>query len=147
MKEDRSSELIAKILMWIGWAFLIMGCIMFSIFLPANNETTNSFSRPLGVFELGMMIAPVGSWMAWRFGLLPRIRNPWIQMVLFGIGVFFSQQIMLYGIFLVPEYQVVFYGLCAASMLAYLPLWIHPNRSNKARLDNPLPRPESKIES
>jgi len=129
MKTNTTSTLIAKIFMWIGWAWLCMTGVLFSIYLAGNSDAVNRFERALGPFELGFMIGPFAIWMLWRFMLLPRVRNPWIQMILYGIGAFFSQQIMLYGIFLVEEYQAIFYALSVLAMIAYIPYWIRPNNA------------------
>ncbi|MBK1884182.1 hypothetical protein JIN85_17315 [Luteolibacter pohnpeiensis] len=126
MRENQTSRLIAKVLMWTWWGFLAWGCLPIHVFLATNDAKTNSLSGSSDVFGLGMMIIPFCVWMAWRFLLLPKIANPWLQMVLFGIGVFFSQQIIFYGIFLMPTYRIVFYGICAVAMLAYLPFWVKP---------------------
>lgn len=72
---------------------------------------------------------PFGIAMAIRFALLPRLRNPWLQLPPFFLGVILSELIMLLGIFLVREYQIVFYLFCAVAMLAYTPHWIRPNRT------------------
>lgn len=127
--ENHTADLIAKIFMWCLWVIFVMGCFIFSVFLPSAHESVNSYARPIGLLEASFLIVPFGLCMALRFGLLSRLRNPWVQMVFWGIGVFFSQQIMLYGIFLIREYQIVFYGLCAVAMLAYLPHWVRPNRA------------------
>ena len=130
----RTTTLIAKVFMWLGWAWLCMTSVLFSLYLAGESDAVNSFARPISFFELGLMIGPFAIWMSWRFMLLPRVCNPWVQMVLYGVGAFFSQQIMLYGIFLVEDYQAIFYALSTVAMIAYIPHWIRPKTPNKALL-------------
>jgi len=139
MSPSDTSLTITRIFMWIGWAFLLGACVMFSVFLTSANGQVNSFARPFDTFSAGMLIGPFALWMALRFALIPRLRNPWVQLILYAIGAFFSSQIMVYGIFLVPEYQIVFFALCGIAMLCYIPHWVRPKGTGKSGPGNAPP--------
>jgi len=115
-----------------------MGCFMFALYLTKKDDITNSFDRDLGVFELSFLIIPFVFCMAYRFLLIPRIKNVFILFPVYIIGLFMSELIIFFGIFLITEYLNIFYILCGTAMFTYMPCWIQINKSNKACQSNPL---------
>ncbi len=111
---------------------MAMGAVMLSIFLTMDDDRVNSFARDLGAFELSFMILPFGICMAYRFLLLPRIKNMLVLSALYVIGVALAEHIIFYGLFLIKEYKMIFDILCAVAMLAYLPHWVKPKAAGSA---------------
>ena len=132
-KNSSTTNTIVKTLMWIIWSFLVMGCFFFDTYLSKKDEITNSFSRDLGVLELSLLIAPFAICMAYRFLLLPKIKNVFVLFPFYVIGLFLSQLIMFFGIFMVSEYLNIFYTLCGIAMLTYMPFLIKLNTPNKEK--------------
>jgi len=122
--------------MWIVWGSLVMGCFLFATYLTQKDDVTNSFSRDLGVFELGILMIPFGICMVYRFLLIPKIKNVIAIFPVYVIGLFMSELIIFFGIFLIREYLNLFYILCGTAMFIYMPCWIKINQSNKAQQGN-----------
>jgi hypothetical protein len=114
---------IAKIIMWLTWLFVALLANLMAHYLTKDISGLNSFSKPFGVFATSMCLIPVlicGSLRFW----LSRIRNPWVALLPFLIGVFFAWQAGLYGIFLFPEFFMVFQILGGVLFVVYLPSFV-----------------------
>lgn len=129
MKNPDISSVVTKILMWFMWASFVMGCFTFAHFLPKHDSSVNSFNRQIDLLSISVLILPFALSMALRFMLLPRIRNSWIQFIVYMIGVSISQLIMLSGIFILWQFQSLFFILCAIAMASYIPYWVHAGSS------------------
>jgi hypothetical protein len=101
-------------------------------YLTKGISGLNSFSKPFDVFATGMCVIPVIICGGLRFWV-SRIGNPWLALLPFLIGVFFSWQAGLYGIFLCPEFYIIFQILSAILFAIYLPPFVklRPAPSNK----------------
>lgn len=126
MNDNEGIYYLIKMKMWFIWIAMTMGAVMLSIFLTMDDARINAYDRDLGAFELSLMIIPFGICMAYRFLLLPKIKNLLVFSALYVIGVFIAQHILLYGMFSIKEYKMVFDILCGIAMLAYLPCWVKP---------------------
>jgi len=121
-----ASTFLAKVVMWIVWVALVNGCFFFAFFLTQSKkpaELTPTGSPGIAILST---LAVFGLAVALRFGFIPRIRNPWVQLLPYVVGAILSQQILLFGIFMLREYLVIFSALCAVAMLCYLPIGIKP---------------------
>src|SRR5258706_11722096 len=92
-------------------------------FLTAGVSKLNPFNRPFDLFAAGMLLTPLLICGGLRF-CLTRIRNRWLALLSFFVGVFFAWQAGLYGIFLLPEFCMIFQILSAVLCLAYLPVFV-----------------------
>lgn len=106
--------------MWLAWLFAAFIAAMEAHYLTKNVSTLNSFSKPFGVFATGVCVIPVLFCVALRFWL-SRFRNAWLALVPFLIGVFFAWDSSINGIFLFPEFFIVFQILSAILFLLFLP--------------------------
>jgi hypothetical protein len=117
------SKIISKTIMWLIWLFFALLATLMAHYLTKDISTLNSFSKPFGVYGAGMCVIPVlicGSLRLW----LSRIRNPWLALLPFLIGVFFSWQAGLYGVYLLPEFYIVYQVLSVILFAVYLPLFV-----------------------
>jgi hypothetical protein len=109
--------------MWWAWIFTVAYTLLMAFFQTRGSPKINTFSKPFGVFAIGMMVIPVLICGGVRFWLW-RMRNPWLALVPFFLGIFFAWQAGLYGIFLFPEFFIVFQILGGILLLSYLPLFV-----------------------
>lgn len=116
--------------MWLAWSFAILTSLMLMAFLANGSDNTNTYSAKLDLFFWGILILPSSIALAIRFFAVNRIRNPWAQLLVYGFGLFVSSQVIAHGIFLIPQFQTVFYLLGGALLICYLPVWIRA-KSNK----------------
>ncbi|MDB6026793.1 MAG: hypothetical protein JWM68_3016 [Verrucomicrobiales bacterium] len=116
-------NIVSKIIMWLTWLFVVLLAVLMAHYLTKGGPRINSFSRPFDLFATGMFLIPVLMCGGLRFWL-SRIRNPWVALLPFFGGVFFAWQAGLYGIFLLPEFCMVFQILSAVLFLAYLPVFV-----------------------
>src|ERR1051325_1051862 len=125
------SKVISKTIMWLAWLFVALLAVLMAHYLTKDIVRLNSFSKSFGVFATGMCVIPVLICGGLRFWL-SRICNPWLGPLPFSIGVFFAWQAGLYGIFLFPEFFMVFQVLGGLLLMAYLPLFVRlrPATSN-----------------
>jgi hypothetical protein len=125
------SKVISKTIMWLAWLFVALLAVLMAHYLTKDIVRLNSFSKSFGVFATGMCVIPVLICGGLRFWL-SRICNPWLALLPFSIGVFFAWQAGLYGIFLFPEFFMVFQVLGGLLLMAYLPLFVRlrPATSN-----------------
>lgn len=119
-------KIVFAIIMWLVWLIVALLSVLMAHYLTANLPTLNTFSRPFEVFAAGMFLIPVIICVGLRLWL-SRIRNRWLALFPFLIGVFFAWQAGLYGIFLLPEFCIVFQILSAILFVAYLPLFVRLN--------------------
>lgn len=124
------SSVISKVIMWLAWSFAAALAVLMANFLTRDIPMLNSFSRPFDVFATGMFLIPTFICGGLRFWL-SRIRNPWLALLPFLGGVFFAWQAGLYGIFLLPEFCIMFQILSVILFLVYAPLFV--------RIDAPPP--------
>jgi hypothetical protein len=113
--------------MWLTWWFAAMVAILEAHYLTPARSRLNSFSQPFGVFAIGMFIIPILICGGLRFWL-SRIRNPWLALLPFFGGIFFAWQAEMFGIFLFPEFCIVFQILSVVLFLAYVPIFVRPQR-------------------
>ena len=109
--------------MWLTWLLVALLAVLMAHYLTKDIPRLNSFSKPFGLFPTGMCVIPVlicGGVRLWLF----RMRNPWLALLPFLIGVFFAWQAGLYGIFLFPEFFKVFQILSHILFAVYLPFFV-----------------------
>jgi hypothetical protein len=117
------SKIFSLIIMWCAWLFTAFLVLLMAYFLTKGAPKINTFARPFDVLAAGMFVIPVLICGGLRFWL-SRIRNPWLALLPFLIGIFFAWQAGLYGIFLFPEFFIVFQTLGGILLFAYLPLFV-----------------------
>jgi|GEM_PF-6379353 len=117
------SKIFSLIIMWWTWVAAASLSVLMACFLTKGAQKIDTFSRPFDVFAAGMFVIPVLICGGLRFWMW-RMRNPWLALLPFSIGLFFAWQAGLYGIFLFPEFFIVFQTLGGILLLAYLPLFI-----------------------
>ena len=114
--------------MWVAWLFVALLAVLMAHFSTAGIPKLNSFARPFESFAAGMFLIPVmfcGSLRFWLF----RVRNPWLALLPFLLGVFFAWQAGLYGVFLLPEFCIAFQILSVVLFLIYLPVFVRLRQS------------------
>jgi len=109
--------------MWWAWIFTAALTLLMAIFLTKGVPKINTFSRPFDIFAAGMFIIPILFCGGLRFWLW-RTRNPWLALLPFSIGIFFAWQAGLYGIFLFPEFFIVFQTLGGILLMSFFPLFV-----------------------
>jgi hypothetical protein len=114
---------ISKTIMWVVWLLAALWAILMAHFLTQGIRNLNAFSRPFETFAIGMFVIPLLVCGGMRFWLA-RLRNPWLALVPYLIGLLFAWQAGLYGIFLLPDFCIVYQILSAILMLAYFPLFV-----------------------
>ncbi|SHK44684.1 hypothetical protein SAMN02745181_3839 [Rubritalea squalenifaciens DSM 18772] len=118
------SQIAAKVFMCLAWSFVILTSLMLMAFLSNSSDNTNSFTTKLDPFFWGILIIPSSIALAIRFFAVNRIKNPWAQLLVYGFGLFISLQVIAHGIFLIPQFQTVFYLLGGTLIICYLPVWV-----------------------
>src|SRR5215510_3268790 len=108
---------VSKIIMWLAWVFLAYFAILTAHFVTPDISRLNTFSRPFDAFPIGMVAISILICGGLRFWLW-RIRNPWLALIPFFVGLFFAWQAGMYGIFLFQEFCRVFQILSAVLFLA-----------------------------
>jgi hypothetical protein len=108
--------------MWLGWLFFVLTSIMQAIYLTGNPKL-NTSGRPFGIFAICMFLIPIMICGCLRFWV-SRIRNPWFVLLPYFIGVIVAQLEGLFGVFLLPEFLILFQFLSAVLFLAYIPFFV-----------------------
>jgi hypothetical protein len=117
-----TSKTIFNGILWVAWCGTAFLTLLMSIMLSKGITKLNTFSVPFDLFPIGMMCIPTlicGSLRFW----IAHIRNPWLALLPYLLGVFFVMQTALYGVFLVPEFCVVYQALSVALWLLYVPVF------------------------
>jgi len=126
---SRRSRIAYKIIIWLIWSFSAVLSALMAVYLTIGHVRNNSFAGPINIFTVGMFFIPIIICGALRFWV-SRIRNTWLGLAPYILGVVFAQQAELYGIYLLPEFLIVFQILSAVLFLIYLPLFVKPAPSN-----------------
>jgi len=121
------SKTISKIMMWAMWCLAALQAFFLAHFLIGHTSRLNSFSKPFGVFAISMFLIPLLVGAGLRFWLT-RIGNSWLALLPFFGGLFFALQAEFFGIFLFPEFCVVFQILCGVLFLVYVPVFVRSDR-------------------
>ena len=119
------AKMIPKIVMWLVWGFSALSAMLTAHYLTIGVSLLNSFARPIGVYAIGMFLFPIlicGLGRLW----ISRIRNPWLVLLPYSVGVFFALIAGLFGVYLLPEYCIVFQALSAVLFLVYFPKFVSP---------------------
>lgn len=109
--------------MWLAWLFIALIAILEGHYLTRNSPGLNSFAKRFDLFAALMLVIPAIICAALRFWL-SRFRNLWLALLPFLIGLFFAWQVELYGIFLFPQFYIVFQILSGVLFASYLPLFV-----------------------
>lgn len=120
----RMSRILSKTLMWLLWAALATGSAILAHYLTAGITKLNTFDRPFDAVAITLVVFPVVVCGVLRFWLT-RVQNPWFALVPFLIGMFFAQQAGFYGLFVMPEYCIVFQVLSGILIFLFVPFFIH----------------------
>jgi len=105
------------------WLSAVSLAILDGAFLTTDIRNLNSFQRPFETFAIGMFVIPILLCGGFRFWIT-RIRNPWLALIPYFFGVSFAWNTGNFGIYLLPEFCVVFQALSAALFLVYFPLFV-----------------------
>jgi hypothetical protein len=134
------AQTIAKVIMWIMWIFWGMTALFASKFLTENRPNLNSFAKPFDLFAVIVFLLAIIPCVGFRFWLA-KVRNPWIALVLFFIGINLVYLVENYGFFMLMEYCIVFQVLCGVFFFIYLPLFIKlESKPQPAHLPPPIDR-------
>jgi hypothetical protein len=117
------SNSASKAIMWLIWFSAVAWGLLMAVYIAPHVPKLNSFARPFDIFPAGMFLIPILICGGLRFWL-SRIRNPWLALLPYLVGAFFALQAEPFGMYLVPEYCVLFQVLGAALLLAYWPGFI-----------------------
>jgi len=113
---------VSKLIMWFTWLFVALLAVLMALYLTRGPKL-NTFSGRFDVFAAGMFLIPALVCGGFRFWL-SRIRNSWLALLPFCGGLFFAWQAEIYGIFLLPEFYMIFQILSAVLFLLYLPVFV-----------------------
>src|SRR3954467_14861148 len=117
-----NASAIAKPLMGIFWILAVWVGVMMAYFLTRGAHGLNSFARPWGLVDTGALSIPVlicgglRLWLHW-------LRHPWAVLVVYSIGLFFALDESLQGIYLAPDWCLVFQAASAVLFALYFP-WL-----------------------
>src|SRR4051812_25761842 len=123
MFAQMTAAFLSKSLMWLGWFLFALMAIMTAVYNPAAHAKVNTFARPFDVFAAGMFLIPIIICGALRFWI-SRLRKVWRTQVPYFVGLLFAFCAGQYGIYLLPEFLIVFQTLSAALFLLYLPVFV-----------------------
>lgn len=113
-------HIASKVFMWLMWLFFASFSVLMAYFLTAKSPKLNSFAGRTDLFTFGVAAIPILLCGGLRFWI-SRIRNPWLALLPYFGGILFAQQAGLYGIFLVPEFCILFQILSAVLFALFLP--------------------------
>ncbi|MCD6051474.1 MAG: hypothetical protein K0Q55_2883 [Verrucomicrobia bacterium] len=128
------SNTLHKAVMWSAWIIAVLLSILMTTVLSKGVAKLNSFAVPFDLFPIGIAVIPTVICFGCRFWF-SRMKSPWLALFPYGLGLFFALQAGLYGIFLVPEYFIVYRILGVVLYLGLFPLFM------KQKAGNPLPPP------
>jgi hypothetical protein len=124
-----NAKVVSKPIMWLIWVVMGLLSLLMAHFLVPGAQRLNSLQPRNMIFAIGMLVIPIvicGGFRLW----LSHCKNPWLALIPYFLGVFFAQQAGLYGIFLVPEFWLIFQILSAWLLLLYLPLFVKLRQSD-----------------
>ena len=104
------------------WILAILLTLMTAFFLTQGIRGLNSFARPWGIFETGVLCIPIlisgglRLWLHW-------LRHPWAVLIAYSVGLFFAFDEAMQGIFLSAEWCLVFQIVSAILFALYFP-WL-----------------------
>jgi len=124
-RKAETQRVISTVFMWVVWVSAGFIAILSAQYLTGDKSSLNAFSRPFDVYATGMFLFPVFICSGLRFWL-SRIRNPALALLPFFLGMFFAWLTGFFGIFLLPDFCIVYQLLSAALLMVYLPLFIRP---------------------
>ena len=113
-------QVFRKVIAWMLWLMFVSGTAFFVIFLKSAPERTNTFALSGALIPVCAALVIVLGCGVFRYSL-GRIRSPWLALISYGFGVIFCQLVLMMGVFLAPEFLILFQGLCVAFFIAYLP--------------------------
>lgn len=134
MKEPDLHGTVVKVFMWLTWVIFVTGCFFFAHFLTRSGDTAGATgSGPVWLAILALVL-PFSASMVLRFLVIPKIRNPWIALFPYIVGVIISQQILFFGLFMFKGYEIAFFALCFIAMVLYIPYWVRLGQPKQGAL-------------
>lgn len=117
------SKIICKTIMWLVWLFFALTSILMAHYLTKGIPKLNTFAPTPGIYTIGIFLFPILLCSGLRFWF-SRIRNPWLALFPYLIGIIFAQQAGMYGYYLLPEHCIIFQILSAILFVAFFPILI-----------------------
>lgn len=120
-----TSSIVAKVLMWITWASSLCFTAMLVWVIHDTNEAQNAWlsSDIVWILTLLILLSPT---LLLRFKALRKIKNPWVQLLTFWVGLFCAQMLISTGLFMFESGQHTYLLIGISSIAAYCPYWIRP---------------------
>ena len=106
-RKAETQRVISTVIMWVVWVSAGILAILSAQYLTGEKGNLNAFSRPFDVYATGMFLIPVficgglRFWLSW-------IRNPALALLPYFVGVFFAWTTGFFGIFLLPDFCIVY---------------------------------------
>lgn len=116
------STLLCRILMWLGWWLSAMSFALNQRFLVKLSPHTNTFS-PIDLMVVTLVLLSILACLGLHWGIR-RIRNIWLALPLFGLGLVLGIFTEGFGFFLREEFLLAFEILGGLILLSFLPVFV-----------------------
>jgi hypothetical protein len=112
-----------KTILWFIWGAMMCALPFYKIFL-GGGDRVDSFDRTIDLFAFGLFAVPLVVSVFIRWLILPKLRQPALQLAPFVAGLAVAESLIFFGKFLVPEYDSVFFYTGVLAMAQFMPVFL-----------------------
>ncbi len=109
--------------MLLAWTFVALTTVLEVHYCTGSDPRVNSFSRPLDALVISLFLVAILTCGGCRFWL-SRMRRPGWALIPYFLGLVFSWFTAMYGVFVLPEFALLFEGMGAVSLFFYFPVLV-----------------------
>lgn len=125
---DISREPGMRIFFWFSWLAIFSSLFIYQFFLgkgiPRGEDAAEALNAAYYAICFGSILISIFI----RWILIPKIKSISLIMILFFVGISFSESVVFYEIFLIgpkyPETQMIFFILSVMSTFQFIPTFL-----------------------
>jgi hypothetical protein len=113
----------ASIVAWFLWCAFAGSLIAYRMWLVGAADNTNSIRAPQDVGSWLAYIIPTGLALTLRWLVIPKLRNPFLKLIPFLVGLSAAELLTFLGIFIFQLQFSLYFLTNGLLLLQMLPLW------------------------
>lgn len=111
------------IVIWVLWLSFATALVMYRIMLAGKATNTRSLIAPDTIFAWVCYVIPIAVVLALRWLAIPRLREPFLVLPVFVVGIAFAETLTFFGLFLFPAQFRLFYLTSWLLFVQLMPMW------------------------
>ena len=116
--------------MWIIWFAILQGAFVVQWFLGDGIPEGENAAEPMAAWLWGLCFAPIVLAALIRWLLIPKIREPQLQLVAMIVGLSLAEAPIFFSLFMIggdyPQNQIVVLMVAVVSLIQFAPSYATP---------------------